>query len=370
MRKIGVYIGIPFCKKKCYYCDFISFAGKESFIEKYIQKLLEEIDKRQNKEYLVETIYFGGGTPSIIHKKYIDDILKKIRKCFNVSEKAEITIEINPGTVNKEKLEKYYQIGINRISIGLQVTQDDLLKTIGRIHTYKQFLDTYTNARNIGFKNINVDLMIGIPFQTMENVKESLNEIINIVPEHISVYSLIIEPNTIMEEKILKKEYILPSEEIERKMYDMVKKTLEKNGYMQYEISNFALKGFESKHNTDCWKQKEYLGFGVGASSYFNMKRFSNTESLEEYLENEKPILHEIQNKLNQEKEFMLLGLRMIKGVSISEFKNKFVDNPIFIFRKELEKLVKQNLIEIDENFIKLTRKGLDLANLVWEEFV
>ena len=374
MKKLGIYIHIPFCKRKCAYCDFISFSNKTKLIEKYIKALKTEIEKcKINKgNYIVKTIYIGGGTPSFIESKYIVEILNNIKKKFNISEEAEITIEINPGTVDEQKLKDYYNSGINRISFGLQSTRSELLKLLGRIHSYSSFLEGYNLARKIGFKNINVDLMIGLPVQTLEDVKKDLERIIELKPEHISVYSLIVEKETKIEEKIKNKELYLPSEELERKMYWAVKKKLEEAGYAHYEISNFAKLGNESKHNLSCWNQEEYLGFGLAAHSYVDNIRYSNTIDFEEYFdfpENSK-IIQEKQTQEDKQKEFMLLGLRKIEGIKISDFKNKFIDNPIYLYRESLNKLVTQGLIEIDIDSIKLTNRGIDLANLVWEEFV
>ena len=248
---------------------------------------------------------------------------------------------------------------------------------LGRIHTYEEFEKAYLMARKVGFKNINVDLMIGLPNQSIEDVQDSLNKIIEKSPEHISVYSLIVEENTKMYELIEENVLQLPDEELERKMYWEVKNILEKNGYNQYEISNFSKPDFESKHNMNCWNQQDYLGFGVAAHSYFNGMRYSNIDNLKQYIENYKNgeiiynrIFHENQSKEQMMKEYMLLGLRKISGVSISEFKNKFVDNPLYVFRNELNRLVSNELIEIEENFVKLSKKGMDLANVVWMEFV
>ena len=370
MKELGIYIHIPFCKKKCNYCDFISHCDKNDLIEEYIEKLKEEIESNLNsKEYDITTIYIGGGTPSFIDSKYIAEILNSIKEKCNL-ENTEITIELNPGTVTEEKLLDYKKAGINRLSIGLQETNNELLKEIGRIHTYEEFLDTYNLARNIGFENINVDLMIGLPNQSIQNIKESLNKVITLNPEHISVYSLILEEGTKLYKKYENNEIELPDEELERNMYWYVKNTLENNGYNHYEISNFSKKGYESKHNMNCWEQKEYIGFGLNAHSYVDGVRDSNTESLEEYIKGSNKIVHEKQTIEDMKKEYMLLGLRKIEGVSIQKFEEKFVENPIFIFRNELNKLVEQELLEVDGDTIKLTNKGLDLANLVWEEFV
>ena len=388
MKEVGIYVHIPFCKHKCYYCDFISFADKNSLIDEYIKWLNYEIkeggqgnrldyENKLDDLVFVKTIYIGGGTPSFIESKYITEILKTIKENFVVDEDAEITVEMNPGTVDENKLKDYYNCGINRLSIGLQETNNALLKEIGRIHTYEDFENTYSLARNVGFKNINVDLMLGLPNQNILDLENSINKILDLDPEHISVYSLILEENTVLKNKVDQGILTLPEDEMERKMYYTVKNMLENNGYIHYEISNFAKKGFESKHNLDCWNQKEYMGFGAAAHSYTNNFRFSNIENIEEYINNFKNnkeednlIFHEKQNRESKMKEYMMLGLRKIEGVNIQQFKNKFVENPIFIFRKEIEKLVNEELLEVDGNFIKLTKKGLDLANLVWEEFV
>ena len=367
-KRIGLYIHIPFCAHKCDYCDFVSFAKKDEMIETYISQLIKEIKMEKLEQYKITTIYIGGGTPSYIDSKYIVQILNLINK----ENAEEITIEVNPGTATKEKLEDYYNAGINRLSIGLQSTDNNMLKQISRIHTYEQFLETYNLARQVGFTNLNVDLMIGLPNQKDEDVEKSLQKIISLNPEHISVYSLILEEGTVLEDKVSKGILELPDEDTERKMYWLVKNTLEKAGYNHYEISNFARKGFESKHNSNCWEQKEYIGVGLAAHSYINKTRYSNTADLTKYLSDIKQnrSIHEIQNLEDEQKEYMLLGLRKIEGVNIQKFKNKFIQNPIYLYREELDKLVQNKLVEIDINYIKLTKKGIDVANLVWEEFV
>lgn len=383
MKQLGIYIHIPFCKSKCKYCDFVSFQGKEEKQDAYIECLLKEIEKQKldeiNKKYKVTTIYIGGGTPSFIDSKHIEKILKLLKEKLqnNSSEEIEVTMEVNPGTANKEKLTKYKEAGINRLSIGLQSTNNKILQEIGRIHTYEQFLETYHLAKEVGFKNINVDLMLALPNQTIQDLKESLEKIIELNPNHISVYSLILEEGTPFFELEQAGKLNLPDEELERQMYWYVKNKLEIAGYNHYEISNFAKIGEESKHNLNCWNQEEYLGFGLAAHSYFDNKRFSNTNNLDLYIKNinennqEKNIeLHERQSIEDKKKEYMLLGLRKIEGVSISKFKEKFIDNPIYLFKNELATLVEEDLIEVDIDSIKLTNKGLDLANLVWEKFV
>ena len=387
-KEIGLYIHIPFCRQKCYYCDFVSYANKYEIVERYIKCLKKEIIQYANENkimsehgleprYVIKTIYIGGGTPSSIDEIYIVNLLQTVKENFEVKKDAEITIEVNPGTVNKEKLEVYKETGINRLSIGLQAVQDEILKNIGRIHTYKDFENTYEYAREVGFDNINVDLMIDLPNQTLEDVKESVKTIINLKPEHISVYSLILEENTKMYEMINSKVVSIAPDDTERQMYWYVKETLEKNKYIQYEISNFARAGFESKHNMDCWKQNEYIGVGVNASSFMEDKRYSNIPELETYIENiengtpnKNLILEEILDEESKMNEFMMLGLRKIDGVNIKDFEQKFNTNPIMKYCKILDKLSHEGLIEVDANNIKSSKKGIDLANLVWEEFI
>ncbi len=375
MDRFGIYVHIPFCISKCKYCDFVSFPCMEK-IDKYFDVLIKEI--KSKSVYAVKevtTIYIGGGTPSVPDSKYIVKIIQTIKEVFKVSKNAEVTIEVNPGTVTKEKLIDYKNSGINRISIGLQSTNNEILKLIGRIHNYEEFLNTYNLAKEVGYNNINVDLMLGIPNQTESDVIDSINKVISLNPKHISIYSLIVEENTEIQRLIDSEILTMPSEDDERNMYWKTKTILEKNGFIQYEISNFAKKGYESKHNLDCWNQEEYIGMGLASHSYFNRKRFSNIDKLDKYIENENClekniIINEVQERESQAKEYMLIGLRKISGVSISKFEKKFRINPLFYFRFEIDNLVEKGLIEVDLDNIKLTKKGLDFANIVFEEFV
>ena len=378
MEKFGIYVHIPFCKRKCYYCDFISYDSKIEEQERYINSLLKEIEeKKVDFNRKVTSIYIGGGTPSFIDSKWISQILNKIREKFILDDNIEITIEINPGTINESKLLEYKQSGINRISIGLQTTKNDILKKIGRIHSYEDFLEGYELVKKVGFENTNIDLMLGLPEQTQKDMVDSLIKVINLKPKHISLYSLILEENTVLQKMVLENKVSLPDDDVERKMYWKTKKILEKNGYIQYEISNFAKKGFESNHNLDCWNQEEYVGYGLASHSYIDKKRFSNTSCLEEYIKNieenninKNITINEIQDKSAQCKEYMMLGLRKIDGVSISKFERKFKINPLFYFRFELDKLVNDGLLKIDLDRIKATNKGLDFANIIFEEFI
>ncbi len=374
-EELGIYIHIPFCKSKCYYCDFTSYTDKEEQIESYIQEVMQEIAQYDFSQYNITTIYIGGGTPSYMDEKYIEQLLLELQKRLLENqtkwEEIEITIEVNPGTVTRQKLEVYQRVGINRISIGLQSTNDKLLKQIGRIHNYEQFLEAYYLIQDMGFSNINIDLMIGLPNQTIQDIKQSLEEIGKLNPNHVSVYSLIVEEDTKMEKLIEEGKLQLPEEETERQMYWYVKNQLELKGYKHYEISNFAKPGKESKHNVNCWEQKQYIGLGATAHSYLDGVRYSNSAFPEggNWSFKDKKI-EEQQNLEDKKKEYMLIGLRKIEGVSIQKFKEKYRDNPIFLFRKEIESLVKEDLLEVDGDWIRLTRKGIDFANLVWEEFI
>lgn len=370
----SLYIHIPFCQSKCYYCDFNSYCGKDDLIENYIDSVIMTIS-HLDEEY--KTVYFGGGTPSFIPSKYI----KKIMQGVNCH--GEVTLELNPGTVTKEKLQDYKEAGINRLSIGLQATQNDLLKRIGRIHTFEEFEEAYNIARKVGFNNISVDIMFGLPGQTLKDVEETLNYIININPEHISCYSLIIHDELV--EKHPDAFSSLPTDEEERRMYYLICDRLKEAGFMHYEISNFAKPGFESQHNLCYWNQEEYYGVGAGASGYVGGIRYKNFDNIEDYIvaeteaeknsrHNNYQIVEEIQTPESKINEYMILKLRLTSGISVNEAKEKFKINILEKYSNQIEKLINQGLIEKVENeediYIRLTKKGLDLANIVWEEFI
>ena len=367
MKEIGIYVHIPFCKRKCFYCDFCSFECDKNIHNDYTKALINEIrafylEENKTEDIVVKTLYFGGGTPSFIDENYIKRILNELKQKYKFAKDIEATIEINPGTATYEKIKKYKDIGFNRVIIGLQSTNDRLLKLIGRIHTYSEFEQTYKMARDVGFCNINVDLMIGLPTQTEEDVQASLEKIIEKNPEHISVYSLILEDGTKLKDLIDSGKLELPDEDVERKMYWLVKKKLENTGY-------------ESKHNTDCWKQKEYLAFGLAAHSYLNNVRYSNLSDLNKYIEdnlnnNNTRNVEEIQTDDIQMNEFVILGLRMIEGFSINVFKDKFNRDFREVYREQIDRLSKMKLIKFENDIVSLTDKGIDFANIVWSEFV
>ncbi len=388
-KHFGVYVHIPFCIKKCAYCDFVSFGGCDDDLkERYVEALKKEIRDKDAKDVLendeeklsnniVDTIYIGGGTPSVIDSKYIGEILDEIKKKYSVLEDAEITIEVNPGTIDEEKLNDYKRFGINRISMGLQTCDNELLDLIGRIHTYEDFEEAYRLVKKAGFDNINVDLMIGLPTQSLEDVSKSVMKVVSLFPSHISLYSLINEEGTPLTQDI--EEGFLPEcdEDLERKMYWEAKYTLESGGFFQYEISNFARTGKESKHNLNCWNQENYIGYGLASHSYYKNVRFSNTTNINEYIDkvnlgNIKDIINieEIQDDISKEKEYIMLGLRKFEGVNSNLFKERFGKDLFIEYKNEIEKLEKEELITKRLDGIALSKKGIDFANLAFEEFV
>lgn len=375
-----LYIHIPFCVKKCAYCDFLSGPAKDEEIKEYVNALCMEIESYQemSKEYLVDSIFFGGGTPSILEETQITQIITSIRHVFEIKQEAEITIECNPGTVTKQKLSTYKSLGINRLSFGLQSTDNEELKKLGRIHTYEEFLNNFHLARKIGFNNINVDIMSALPGQTLESYCKTLNEIIQINPEHISAYSLILEEDTPfykMYGEDGKYKDLIPSEEVDRLMYHETKRLLKAAGYERYEISNYAKEGYACRHNVGYWKRREYLGIGLGASSLINGERYHIDNELTNYLEgcrNPQGLRKDIQRLTKKEEieEFMFLGLRLVEGIKKSEFNNIFHEKIEDVYQNEINKLSDENLIEVDKEKIYLTELGFDLSNQVFTEFL
>ncbi len=484
-KPLSIYIHIPFCKKKCLYCDFLSAPACMQERENYVKALLREISITLVKvpdDYEVISVFFGGGTPSLLSANQIEQILMAIRQnCFIVAD-AEITIECNPATADYEKLCSFRESGVNRLSIGLQSANDEELKILGRIHNYAQFLQTYEDARNAGFSNINIDIMSALPGQTYESYLDTLEKVVELAPEHISAYSLIIEEGTPFYEKYgesasdkefhvvesteceqedvqiidckqeesfiidneqksrnLESEDLyfptLPDEETERRMYHQTQSFLQRNGYERYEISNYSKKGYECRHNLTYWTGIDYLGMGIGAASYYQGFRFKNTSDIQKYQEffdnkgswvlglqncesdrevrrevlapNFEPgrekeqnlsmsdpvikeemtnemvtvqrntnifhFLHEDIQALTVEdkmEEFMFLGLRLKKGISVLEFQNCFQKSIEEVYGKELANLSEQGLLIQDKERIYLSHKGTDVANYVMMQFL
>ena len=377
MESFSLYIHIPFCERKCYYCDFTSFPMKGQDIERYISYLKKELSiyKERFSNYKLHTIFIGGGTPSAIHERYIIDILDYIYKNYDVSDLKEITIELNPGTVTKTKCEAYKSIGINRVSVGAQSLNDKKLQMLGRIHNCNDIRNTLYLLRRAGFDNINVDLIFGLPDETLEDVDRTLKQIIEYEIEHISYYSLIIEEETLFNEWHKKGLISLPNEDLERQMYHYIVDFLIRNSYNHYEISNFSKSGFECKHNLSYWKIKPYLGVGLNSHSNSFGKRFWNTSDLNAYYaflsQDKLPIEgEETIDKSMEMAEYSIMGLRLIKGISKEEFCNRFKQDIYKIYREAIDKHIKNGLLKDDSKNLTLTKKGLDLANLVEVDFM
>lgn len=411
LRQLGIYIHIPFCVKKCDYCDFLSAPSDEETKQKYIEALITQIRSYagRTKEYIVSTIFIGGGTPSCIKAVYIQQIMQALNEVFQIdTEQLEATIEVNPGTVTRQKLTAYKAAGINRISFGLQSTEDKELKLLGRIHDFNQFKDNYFAAREAGFTNINVDLMSALPGQTITSWESTLRRVIELKPEHISAYSLIIEEGTpffLRYKEGTVGESLLPGEEADRLMYHITKEILKENDYHRYEISNYAKKGYECRHNSSYWTGIEYLGLGLGASSYVLdnslYKRFRIIDDLRQYRtqcekyqfemrseqkakpskENvsiedlSKDVLglqreEEVLTVKQRMEEFMFLGLRLSKGISKKNFFQRFHVGIDEIYKDILEKATLDKLLIIEGDRIKLTEYGVDVSNTVLSEFL
>ncbi|HOO79796.1 MAG TPA: radical SAM family heme chaperone HemW [Lachnospiraceae bacterium] len=374
MQNLSLYLHIPFCIQKCAYCDFLSAPASDAVIDNYVDCLCKEIVAKAELygQNVVDTIFIGGGTPSILSIHQMERINTTLQNHFVIASALEYSIEANPGTLNGEKLSCYRACGINRLSMGLQSANNDELKCLGRIHDYQSFLDNYTEARKCGFTNINVDLMSGLPGQTVQQYQDTLSKIVALQPNHISAYGLIIEENTPFYERYHNTNATssLPSEEKERQMYYLCRELLSQAGYHQYEISNYAKTGYECKHNIGYWTGKNYLGMGLGASSMIHNTRWKNTESMVLYSSKatEKEEVIELSTK-DQMEEFMFLGLRLTKGISCDEFKERFEQSVRSVYGEWLQKMEESGLI-VWEQRIYLTKRGMDLANYVMTGFL
>ena len=404
MKSISIYIHIPFCVKKCQYCDFLSAPADSRAQEVYLRALKQEIREQaaRYREYEVQTVFIGGGTPTAVPCEKLCEVLKTVFTCYRVNPQAEISMEANPGTVTKEALLAYRKAGINRLSIGLQSTDDGELKLLGRIHTYRDFLQTYRWAQEAGFTNINLDIMSALPGQSVENYKKSLETVLSLRPQHISAYSLIVEEGTPFYEKYGQeseklqatgeKQPDLPSEEEEREMYALTEKLLAAAGYHRYEISNYALPGRECRHNLVYWKRGNYVGFGLGAASMVENVRFENTRKMQEYLAeyagvpDAEPVSADVAqgdmqqifrgenvhplSQQEQMEETMFLGLRLTEGVSKAEFHRQFGVSMEQIYGEVIQENIAQGLLADEAGYVCLTREGMDLSNYVMAQFL
>ncbi|MGI6382383.1 MAG: radical SAM family heme chaperone HemW [Tissierellaceae bacterium] len=377
MEDLSIYIHIPFCNSKCYYCDFISFTGQENKVEAYISSLITELSlyKKDLKEYKIKTIFIGGGTPSAIDPIYIYRVLDYLYSNFNTHEDMEVSIELNPGTLSLEKLNIYKQAGINRVSIGLQTFNNNILGSLGRRHHAEEFFSSLDMVKEVGFNNINVDLIFGLPDQNLTDGMIDITTLVQLGVHHISYYSLIIEPNTPMYKWHQEGKLHLMDEDSERKLYHQVKEFLKYEGYVHYEISNFSLDGYQCKHNMVYWNIKPYLGVGLSSHSYLMGKRFWNTSKLNDYLdslsEGNLPVEdEELISKEIEIAEYCIFGLRLIQGINKREFFNRFGVDLRDIYGHTIEKHKKAGLLIEDDRYLRLTDRGLDLANLVEVDFL
>lgn len=396
MKKyVSLYVHIPFCALKCKYCDFLSFDG-ESYgtMLRYVDSLCQEIKLYAPiaDEYIVRSIFIGGGTPSLLDEGLITNIMAFIRRTFTLEKDAEITIEANPGTLRHQKLNGYKAAGINRLSIGLQSADDDMLRKLGRMHNYDQFVATFKAARRAGFNNINIDVMSGLPGQTIHSYVDTLSRVLEFGPEHISAYSLSIEEGTpfAKDPEILES---LPPDMIDRRMYEITKKLLAAHGYDRYEVSNYAKSGYECRHNMVYWTGGEYIGFGLGASSYFQGKRFNNVRDILQYIQlmeetsdkfaeadNLEILYNEATRKLRENvtpiyidsrmEEFMFLGLRMMCGISRTDFEERFKKDIYEVYGPVLNKYIDQGFLATYEDRIYLTDAGIDVSNVILADFI
>lgn len=371
-----LYLHMPFCVRKCAYCDFLSFPSGAKTQRMYAKRLMEDIGVMGKRygEIPVETIFIGGGTPSVPDSGLIVEIMEHVRHAFHVADGAEISMEANPGTVTREKLTDYRKAGINRLSFGLQSANDRELKLLGRIHTWAEFLESFTLARECGFANLNIDLMSALPGQTCESWKETLSRVTNLDPEHISAYSLIIEEGTPFGERYGSEEgrKLLPDEDSEREMYHETKRFLKDCGYERYEISNYAKPGRECRHNIGYWTGVPYLGLGLGASSYLDGCRFTVNPDMKQYLEEKPGMFADIEKltKKDMEEEFFYVGLRMTAGVSLSEFERRFGISAKEVYPGLMETFVKEKAAHFEGDRFVLTDYGLDVSNYIMAQFL
>lgn len=376
MKDLSIYIHIPFCVKKCDYCDFLSAPANTQVQEQYLHALLNEIRTRKDDftDRIVKTVFIGGGTPSILPAENIGLLMETLRETFSIAEDAEISMEVNPGTVKEQTaFVKYRQAGINRISIGLQSANDAELKLLGRIHNRAQFEETWQQARQAGFANLNVDIMAALPGQSVEDYRKTLDYVCALKPEHISAYSLIIEEGTPFFERYEELPENEAHQERDREMYVLTEQLLKENNYMRYEISNYAKPGKECRHNEVYWERGDYLGFGIGAASLINNVRYHNSFSLKAYIEAEGVLPYEEVQTLSikeQQEEFFFLGLRMTKGVSKAEFKRQFGSSVESLYGEVLAQNAADGLLLSDEERVVLTSRGLDLSNYIFAQFL
>lgn len=370
MRKqIGLYLHIPFCARKCAYCDFASYAGAEQWMEAYASRVLAEIGEKSGIAADIATLFIGGGTPSLLPPRQMKSILSALRRSFSILPDAEFTCECNPGTVTEDFLSVLRENGVNRLSLGAQACQPHLLSLLGRIHSWQQVEESVALARKMGLQNLNLDLMLGLPGQTLQDVRETLSAALSLSPTHLSCYGLIVEEGTKMHDQVEKGVWHLPDEEEERQMYECCRETLFASGFSQYEISNFARPGYACRHNMDCWKRKEYLGLGSAACGFLSEVRYQNPPGLQAYLRGvpaeETPISPE-----EARFESIMLGLRMTQGVSEADFFRMHGITLEECYGEKMKKPLQEGLLIRENGFLRMTRRGMDVQNRILVEFL
>lgn len=372
-EKLGLYIHIPFCQKKCHYCDFLTFIGHDEMIEKYVKYLKKEIEMYKNSNYILDSVYIGGGTPSYLNDKLMISILDKVKEIFEIDEKCEITIEMNPESITEKKIKSYLFAGINRFSMGVQSFDDEVLRIMGRLHNRETVIEKIDIMKKLGCKNISIDMMLANPNQDIEVLKKDIEIASNLDIQHISYYSLILKEHTHFEIWFNDGKIELYDPKEEREMYHLVSRSLRDKGFIQYEISSFSKLGFESVHNQKYWKLKNYLGVGMGASANINLIRTTNTRSFEEYFEfiekGKLPIKErEVLNLDTREKEYIMLNLRMLKGFEITDINTKFNIDFMDKYKDTVKKFIENGVIEKSNNSIKFTEYGIDNGNMLFRD--
>ena len=365
-RRIGLYVHVPFCVRKCAYCDFASYAGREADIPRYVDAVIREITQRgaETGHPKADTVFLGGGTPSLLDEFQVARILDALGETFSIEQDAEITCECNPGTLTQSFAQALRKAGVNRLSIGVQAKQPHLLRLLGRIHDWEKVIDSVKIASQAGFDNMNLDLMFGLPSQTISELRETLEAAVALSPTHLSCYSLIVEEGTPICRDIDAGKLTLPVQELDRDMYELARLTFEEHGFHQYEISNFAREGYACRHNIGCWTRMPYLGFGCAAHSFFEECRTMNPPTLDAYLAGETPKTEPV-SKEEARFESMMLGLRMVHGVKDEDFTRMHGMSIHEAFGKKLDKPIDAGLLEWHEGSLRLTRLGMDFENTV-----
>lgn len=371
MEQLGLYVHIPFCVRKCAYCDFSSWANRAQDMQKYTDALCDEIRVRalETGRQTCDTVFFGGGTPSVLPENLFEQIVQTLRRHYDFAKNTEFTVECNPGTVTEGFARTMVRCGVNRVSMGMQAAQEALLKRLGRIHNMNDVRQAVETLRSAGIQNLNLDLMLGLPGQTMEDMRETLREALSLAPQHISCYALIVEEGTPLARAVDTGEMTLPGEDMDRDMYELCRKTLAAAGFMQYEISNFALPQKACRHNENCWQRAPYLGFGCAAHSFYNETRRANPASLDDYLSGAAPEIEHISRE-DAMFERLMLGLRLTKGVSEDAFLREFQVPLWDVYGKKLTPALQDQRLRRENGYVYLTEHGMDVMNSVLVELM